>query len=188
MICEEYLNRFYRLKASIIFYYYSIEMPKKFVQEEIDDEPDERIQEKTRKKRTMTPEMLEKLKVARELALKAKKEGKKVNEELEKAKKETFSEKIDQVETYHKLKAKVEEEVKANEIVAMNQRLNDIHSKFDTFLQDREKRKIEKEQKKEQKHTKEIARALPAELARKMIQDELRQEQLREFRYRTFGI
>jgi hypothetical protein len=39
---------------------------------------------------------------------------------------------------YKKLKSKVEEEVKQNEIVAINQRLNDIHSKFDGFLQDKE--------------------------------------------------
>lgn len=163
-------------------------MPKKIVQSEMQESPIERMPEKPRKKRTMTPEMLEKLKQARELALKAKREGKKVSEELEKAKKETFSEKIDQVETYHKLKAKVDEEVKKNEIVSINQRINDIHSKFDSFLQDREQRKAEKAKKKEEKHTKEIARALPAELARKMIQDELREEQLKAFRYRTFGI
>lgn len=163
-------------------------MPKKFVEPVVEEAPIERIVEKPKKKRTMTPEMLEKLQKARELALKAKKEGKKVNEELEKAKKETFSEKIDQVNTYHKLKAKVEEEVKANEIVAMNQRLNDIHNKFDTFLQDREQRKIEKAQRKQEKNNKELARALPAELARKMIQEQLRDEQLKEFRKQMFGI
>jgi ATP-dependent Clp protease ATP-binding subunit ClpA len=163
-------------------------MPKKVVEPVIEEPIVEKVVDKPKKKRTMTPEMLEKLKQARELALKAKKEGKKVNEELDRAKKETFSEKIDQVETYHKLKAKVEEEVKANEIVNINQRLNDIHSKFDSFLQDREQRKIEKAQRKEQKNTKEIARALPSELARKMIQDELREDQLRQFRARMFGI
>jgi hypothetical protein len=155
-------------------------MPKK-VQEAVIEEV-----EKPKKGRTMTPEMLEKLKVARELALKAKKEGKKINEELDRAKKETFSEKIDQVETYKKLKSKVEEEVKQNEIVAINQRLNDIHSKFDGFLQDRERRKMEKAQHKEQKKTKDIVKELPSELARRMIQEQLREQQLADFRARYF--
>lgn len=163
-------------------------MPKKSVEPVIEEPPMERFVEKPKKKRTMTPEMLEKLQKARELALKAKKEGKKINEELEQAKKETFSEKIDQVNTYHKLKEKVNEEVQKNEIVAMNQRLNDIHSKFDSFLQDREQRKIEKAQRKQEKSSKELARALPAELARKMIQEQLREEQLRDFRKQMFGI
>ena len=113
-------------------------MPKKAVIPVIDEAQVEQIPEKPRRTRTMTPEMLEKLKHAREMALKAKKEGKRINEELGIAKKETFSEKIDQVETYHKLKAKVEDEVKKNEIVSINQRINDMHSKFDNFLQDRE--------------------------------------------------
>ncbi len=65
-------------------------------------------------------ELLEKLKAARELALKAKKEGKQINEQLGQYKKETFSEKIDQVETYKKLKEKVDDEVKKNEIVLIN--------------------------------------------------------------------
>lgn len=163
-------------------------MPKKLVQPIIEEEAMTKIPEKPKKKRTMTPELLEKLKVARELALKAKKQGKQINEELDKAKKETFSEKIDQVETYHKLKAKVEDEVKQNEILSINRKLEDMHSRFNGFLEDRERRKIEKAQKKEEKKTKDIARALPAELARKMIQDELKEEQLRAFRYRTFGI
>lgn len=145
-------------------------------------------EDKPKKKRTMTPEMLEKLKQARELALKAKKEGKKINEELEKAKKETFSEKIDQVETYHKLKAKVEDEVKQNEIVAMNKRLEDIHLRFNGFLEDRERRKQEKAQRKQEKSGRELAKALPGELARKLIQEELRNQQLREFRYNVFGV
>ena len=163
-------------------------MPKKAVIPVIDEAQVEQIPEKPKRTRTMTPEMLEKLKHAREMALKAKKEGKRINEELGIAKKETFSEKIDQVETYHKLKAKVEDEVKKNEIVSINQRINDMHSKFDNFLQDRERRKVEKAQRKEQKSSKQIARELPAELARKMIQEQLREEQLKAFRWNTFGI
>ena len=163
-------------------------MPKKAVIPVIDEAQVEQIPEKPKRTRTMTPEMLEKLKHAREMALKAKKEGKRINEELGIAKKETFSEKIDQVETSHKLKAKVEDEVKKNEIVSINERINEIHGKFDNFLQDRERRKVEKAQRKEQKSSKQIARELPAELARKMIQEQLREEQLKAFRYHTFGI
>lgn len=167
-------------------------MPRKISQPMIEEEPVRMVPEKPKKKRTMTPELLEKLKVARELALKAKKEGKQINQELDKAKKETFSEKIDQVETYRKLKDRVEDEVKQNEIVSINKRLSDMHSKFDGFLEERQRSKLEKAQRKEQKHTKEqtkdIARALPAEMARKMIQDELREEQLKTFRMRHFGI
>jgi ATP-dependent Clp protease ATP-binding subunit ClpA len=164
-------------------------MPKTVASKEVIEETAvNKNVEKPKKGRTMTPEMLEKLKLAREKAILAKRDGKKINDELEKAKKETFSEKIDQVETYHKLKAKVEDEVKQNEIVAINQRLNDMHSKFDGFLQDRQQRKVEKAQRKQEKSGKELARALPAELAKKMIQQELREQQLREFRYNMFGI
>ena len=141
-----------------------------------------------KKGRTMTPEMLEKLKVARELALKAKREGKKINEELDKAKKETFSEKIDQVETYHKLKAKVEDEVKANEIVNINKKLEDMHTKFDVFLQDREVRKQEKAKRKDEKKTREIVRELPNEVAKRLIEEQIKEHQLSEFRKRVFGL
>ena len=144
--------------------------------------------EKKKKGRTMTPEMLEKLKVARELALKAKRQGKKIDEELDKAKKETFSEKIDQVETYHKLKAKVEDEVKSNEIVSINKKLEDMYSKFNGFLEDRDLRKQEKAKRKDDKKALEIVRELPNEMAKRLIEQQIKEHQLNDFRKRVFGL
>ena len=132
--------------------------------------------------------MLEKLKVARELALRAKKEGKKINEELQKAKKETFSEKIDQVETYHKLKAKVDEEVKKNEIVAINQRLNDLGSKFDCYLQEKSVWRQQKALAKDEMTAKEIARELQATITQKMLEEELKRQELLRWRKRYYGL
>jgi hypothetical protein len=135
------------------------------------------VKEPVKKTRTMTPEMLAKLAEARAKAVEARKKSRGVNDELvqirSEIKKEKLGDKVNEVETYHKLKAKVEDEVKQKEIVAINQRLNDMHSKFDGFLQDRQQRKVEKAQRKQEKSGKELARALPAELAKKMIQQEL---------------
>ena len=94
----------------------------------------------------MTPEMLEKLKKARELALLAKKKGKEINNELEVAKKETFSNKIDQVETYRKLKDKVEDEVKRNEIVLINKKMDDLYGKINGYLEEKATRRKQKEE------------------------------------------
>ena len=175
-------------------------MPKKVVSrtpaviEEVSTEPApvpapaQVVVEKPKRTRTMTPEALQKLKIARELALKAKKEGKKINQELEQAKKETFSEKIDQVETYKKLKSKVEEEVKQNEIVAINQKIADMHSKFDAFLEDRQKRKQEKAQKKEEKRASEIAAELPRAISQKILEEEVKKQELQRLRNKLFGI
>jgi hypothetical protein len=55
--------------------------------------------------RKMTPELLEKLKHAREMALKAKKEGKQINDEHKEIK-ETFGQKVNDIETFKKIKEK----------------------------------------------------------------------------------
>lgn len=145
-------------------------------------------EEKPKRTRVMTPEALEKLKKARELALRSKKEKKQIDEELGIAKKETFSEKIDQVETYRKLKSKVEDEVKVNELSSINKRLTDMYSKFDGFLQDREHRKIEKAQKKQEKQAREIVAELPRHLSQRMLEEEVKRQELQKFRERMFGV
>jgi hypothetical protein len=159
-----------------------------------ESEVDEPINQNVEKKRTrkMTPEMLEKLKVAREKALEMKRKAKGVNEELvqirSELKKEKLGDRVNEVETYHKIKEKVESEVKANEIVNINKKLEDMYSKFDGFLQDREKRKVEKAQRKQEKQTKDIVRELPNELARRMIDEQLREHQIKAFRAKMFGL
>jgi hypothetical protein len=82
----------------------------------------------------------------------------------------------------------VESEVKANEIVNINKKLEDMYSKFDGFLQDREKRKVEKAQRKQEKQTKDIVRELPNELARRMIDEQVREHQIKAFRAKMFGL
>jgi hypothetical protein len=142
------------------------------------------------KKRTrlMTPEALEKLKKARELALKARKEGKQIEEELAVVKKETFGQKVDQIETYKKLKEKVNDEVSKNEIVSINKKLEDFNSRFDGFLQDRERRKVEKAQRKEEKKAREIVSELPRAISQKMLEEEVKRQELERFRRKMFGI
>lgn len=142
------------------------------------------------KKRTrmMTPEALEKLKRARELALKARKEGKQIEEELAVVKKETFGQKVDQIETYKKLKEKVNDEVSKNEIVSINQKLEAFNSRFDGFLQDREKRKVEKAQRKDEKKAREIVSELPRAISQKMLEEEVKRQELERFRRKMFGI
>jgi hypothetical protein len=157
--------------------------------EEVKVQPVEQVQPvKAKRTRTMTPEALEKLQKARELALKARREGKQINEELQQAKKESFSEKIDQVETYRKLKSKVEDEVKVNEIVSINKKLEEFNSRFDGFLQDREKRKQEKVQRKEEKKAREIVSELPRAISQKMLEEEVKRQELERFRRKMFGI
>lgn len=143
---------------------------------------------KKKKGRTMTPEMLEKLKKARELALKAKKEGKKISEELEQAKKETFSEKIDQVETYKKLKQKVEEEVKVNEIVSINKKLDELYGKFDGYMQEKAVRRQQKDQMKQERKAKEIVQELPLSISQKLLEEEIKKQELARWRKKYWGI
>jgi hypothetical protein len=165
-----------------------------FEDNEINAENEPQYVEKTEKKRTrkMTPEMLEKLKIAREKALEVKRKSKGINEELvqirSELKKERFGDKVNEVETYHKMKEKLESEVKANEIVNINKRLEDMYSRFDGFLQDREKRKQEKSQRKQDKQAKDIVRELPNELARRMIDEQLKEHQIKQFRAKMFGL
>ena len=143
---------------------------------------------KPKRTRTMTAEALEKLKNARMLALKSRQEGKKINEELDQAKKETFSDRIDQVETYRKLKTKVEDEVKLNEIVAINKKLEDFNSRFNCFLDDRDRRKLEKSQRKEEKKAREIVSELPRHISQKMLEEEVKRLEMAHFRKKMFGI
>ena len=176
-------------------------MPTKKIKEVIeedsneDDEPKVIIPEKVqpvqaikKRTRTMTPEMLEKLKKARELALLAKKKGKEINNELEVAKKETFSNKIDQVETYRKLKDKVEDEVKRNEIVLINKKMDDLYGKINGYLEEKATRRKQKEELRQEKKAKEIVEELPAVLSKKLLEDEIKNYQINYWRKKHFGI
>jgi len=163
-------------------------MPKSIDIEQVEIENKEPVK-RTRK---MTPEALEKLRIAREKAIEARRKVKGVNEELvqirSEIKKDKLGDRVNEIETYHKMKAKVEEEVKANEIVNINKKLEDMYSKFDGFLSDREKRKQEKSQRKQEKQAKDIVRELPNELARRMIDEQLKEHQIKQFRAKMFGI
>lgn len=138
--------------------------------------------------RTMSAEALEKLKLARQKALEVKKVAKQINAEHEKVRKQTYGEKVDEIETYKKIKERVDNELKQNEIVAINQRINDIHSKFNEFLADRQQRKIEKAQRKEQKRASEIARELPAAMSKQLLEQQLKEMELQRFKYNVFGV
>ena len=163
-------------------------MPKSIDIEQVEIENKEPVK-RTRK---MTPEALEKLRIAREKAIEARRKVKGVNEELvqirSEIKKDKLGDRVNEIETYHKMKAKVEEEVKANEIVNINKKLEDMYSKFDGFLSYREKRKQEKSQRKQEKQAKDIVRELPNELARRMIDEQLKEHQIKQFRAKMFGI
>ncbi len=138
--------------------------------------------------RKMTPDLLEKLKKARELALLAKQKGKQINEELGIAKKETFSEKIDQVETYKKLKEKVSEEVSKNEIVSINKKMEELHNKFDGYLQEKAQRRQLKDERKQQKKANEIVKELPGVVSQHILEEELKKLELARWQKRLFGI
>jgi hypothetical protein len=146
------------------------------------------VQEKPKRTRKMTPELLEKLKTARELALKAKREGKQINEELGQYKKETFSEKIDQVETYKKLKEKVNDEVKKNEIVLINKKMDELYNKFDGYLQEKTQRRHMKDQRKQEKKASQIVRELPNSISQHILEGEVKKLELDRWRKRMFGV
>lgn len=147
--------------------------------------------EEPKRKRKMSPEALEQLRIAREKAIEARRKAGQVNHELleirKEIKKEKLGDRVDEVETYHKIKQRVEDEVKANEIVSINNKLNDMYSKFDTFLQDREKRKQEKAIRKQEKNARQIAQELPMAISKQMLEEELKKEELARFRKRVFG-
>jgi 16S rRNA C1402 (ribose-2'-O) methylase RsmI len=143
------------------------------------------IQEK--KTRKMTPEALEKLQKARVLALEARRNKAKIESEHKEIK-ETFGQKVDQISMYKKVKEQVDEDVKKNEIVVINKKLDEMYHKFDGFLQDREKRKQDKAQRKDQKKVSEIARELPPVISQKLLEEELRRQETARFRAKYFGI
>lgn len=149
---------------------------------------------KPKKGRTMSAEMLEKLRLAREKALEVKRKAKEnnVNEELVKIrqelKKDKLGDRVNEVETYKKIKEKVDDEVKKNEIVAINQKLNELHSKFEGYLQEKATRRQQKAQAKEEMTAKEIVKELPAAISQKMLEEELKRQEMIRWRRRYFGI
>ena len=137
-------------------------------------------------KRVLSEDALEKLKKARELALIARKKKAEIDAQHREIK-ETFGQKLNDVETFHKIKEKADEEVKKNEIVNINKKLEDIHTRFNSFLDDREKRKQEKAQRKQEKQAYQIAKELPMNLSKQMLQEELKKVELERMRKHIFG-
>ncbi len=66
------------------------------------------------------------------MAIEVKKNSKKVNEELEKVRKETYGEKVHEVETYKKIKERVDNELTQNEIININKKLDDMYNRFNS--------------------------------------------------------
>lgn len=147
--------------------------------------------EPKKKGRTMSAEMLEKLKVARELALKARREGKQIEQEHKEIK-ETFGNKLNDVETFQKLKKEAkdiaDDEVKKNEIVAINKKLEDLHSKFEGYLQEKTVRRQQKSSAKQEMTAKEIVRELPVAISQKMLEEELKRQEAVRWRKRYYGV
>ena len=162
----------------------------KSVTEQVAEKAESKMSEKQEKKRTrtMTPEMLEKLKVAREKAAQVRKQGGNVNRDLAKIrselKRENLGEKVNEVETYKKIKERVDEDIKNNEYVNINkklERLDDMYNKFNGYLE-------EKAQRRQEKSSREMAYELPKALQQRMLEDELRKQELAAFRKRMFGV
>lgn len=144
--------------------------------------------EPVKKKRTMSAEALEKLKLAREKAVEARKKSGEVNRELvqirTEIKKEKLGDRVDEVETYKKIKERVDEEIKNNEYVNINrklEKLDDFYNKFTGYLEEKSRRQNEKK-------AKEIAKELPAALSQKMLEEELKRQEYLAFRKKYFGV
>lgn len=150
--------------------------------------------EPAKRTRRMTPEALEKLRLAREKALQLRKEAraKNVDEELAQIKKELRKEKIGdrihELDTYKAIKEKVETEVKANEIVQINKKLEDLYGKFDGYLADKAIRRQQKEQIRQEKKAKEIVNELPSAIQQKVLEEELKRQEIERFRRKYFGV
>lgn len=160
---------------------------KEQVEQETIKPEDNSVKKEKKKGRTMSAEMLEKLKIAREIALKARQEGKKISEEHENIKKETFGQKLNDIETYKKLKEKADDEVKKNEIVLINKKLEDLHSKFEGYLQEKTVRRQQKEQMKQERKAKDIVKELPLAISQKMLDEELKRQEMIRWRKRYYG-
>jgi hypothetical protein len=129
----------------------------------------------------------EKLKHAREMALKAKKEGKQINDEHKEIK-ETFGQKVNDIETFKKIKEKVSEEVSKNEIVSINKKMEELYSKFDGYLQEKAQRRQIKAEQKQQKKASQIVKELPAVVSQHILDEELKKLELARWQKRLFGI
>ena len=146
---------------------------------------------KPKKTRVMTEEMLEKLKKARELALKARKQKAEIDAQHKEIK-ETWGQKVDNVETFKKLKEKAKEEadveVKKHEIVNINKKLEDLYGRFDGYLQEKTVRRQQKEQAKQERKTSEIVNELPAAMSKKLLDERLKELEIERWRKRYFGL
>ena len=147
--------------------------------------------EKPKRTRVMTDEMLEKLKKARELAIKAKKEKAQIDSQHKEIK-EKFGDKVNQVETFEKLKReakeKADEEVKKHEIVAINEKLEQLYGKFDNYLQEKTIRRQQKEQAKQQKKANQIVKELPAAVSKNMLEEQLKQLEIERWKRQYLGL
>lgn len=164
---------------------------KKTVVEVVEPEPEPEPEKPKRKSRVMTEEALEKLKKARELALKARQQKAAIEAEHKEIK-ETWGQKVNEVEAFQTLKKKAKEEadieVKKNEIVAINKKLEDLYGKFDGYLQEKTVRRQQKEQARQEKKASEIVRELPAAVSQRMLEQQLKDLEVARWRRQYLGI
>ena len=92
------------------------------------------------------------------------------------------------METYRKLKDKVEDEVKRNEIVLINKKMDDLYGKINGYLEEKATRRKQKEELRQEKKAKEIVEELPAVLSKKLLEDEIKNYQINYWRRKHFGI
>ena len=169
-------------------------MPPKKHEVKPEVKPEIKPEIKPKRTRTMTPDMIEKLRIAREKALEARRMAKanNVDEELikirQEIKKEKIGDRVNEIETYKKIKEKVNEEVSKNEIVTMNQKLNDLHGKFEGYLQEKAVRRQQKTKAKEEMTAKEIVKELPLAISQKMLEEELKRQEMMRWRRKYFGV
>lgn len=168
-------------------------MAKKKVVEKIEQvvekiEVEEPVIKKERKK--LSPESLEKLQKARILALEKRRELKPIKDAVKEAKKELeidMNNPINELEAYTRVKKKVDEELKTNEIVGINERMNKmleqfnhIDSKLNTYIDDKNMRR-------EMKQKQQIMSGLPTAVSRQMLEEELKRVEMDKFRRNIFG-
>ena len=115
-----------------------------------------------------------------------------VDEELikirQEIKKEKIGDRVHEIETYKKIKERVDDEVKKNEIVVINQKLNDLHGKFEGYLQEKALRREQKAKAKEEMTSREIVKELPAVITQKMLEEELKRQEIARWRRKYFGV
>lgn len=163
----------------------------KVVEEYINEEPEplthsprEPIIKKERKK--LTPEALEKLQSARVLALE-KRRALKTVKDVKKEMDFKPDSKLDEIETYKRVKDKVDNELKTNEIVGINERMNKMMEQFNNIDGKLSGYIDERKMRKEAKQKQQVINQLPNMVSKNMLEEELKRVELERFRKSVFG-